>query len=116
MLTFVYYQSNSFFFIMMTKNTLAIRTKFFIFALQSKLLAMRNNGSLKDSIKKSIDKLPMNKLAELRKFLDSIEDKQLGDKILSFAGSWSDLDEIVIDEFTKDLEKRRESGRGRVKI
>lgn len=77
---------------------------------------MRNNDSLKDSIKKSIDNLPVNKLAELRKFLDSIEDKQPGNKILSFAGSWSDLDDTVMDEFTKDLEKRRESGRSLIKI
>jgi len=75
---------------------------------------MRNLETLKDRIIKRIHKLPNDKLDSVDDFLKSLESNKSAD-VLSFAGTWKDLNDEKILELTKGLPKRRSLDKNRAK-
>lgn len=75
----------------------------------------------KDELIHEISLLPEEKLGEVYNLIHSFrlgaeETKQKENDILSFSGSWKDIDEKVFDGFLSDISERRSkafSGRGR---
>jgi hypothetical protein len=74
---------------------------------------MINVQELKDRLKKRIDALPEEKLKTVSRFLESVEGGLSKAKLLSFAGSWTDLDEDTFKELTTNLEARRKNNRAK---
>lgn len=68
---------------------------------------------LKERLIKKIEGLSPEKLQDLSRFLESLETENNKLKVLTFAGSWSDLDGDTFDELTNNLENRRKSTRTR---
>ena len=68
---------------------------------------------LKERLKRRIDNLSEDKLNDLSLFLESQEIGKDKGKLLSFAGSWNDMDDETFDELTKNLKDRRKSNRSR---
>ncbi|RPA66605.1 hypothetical protein EF405_20175 [Cyclobacteriaceae bacterium YHN15] len=68
---------------------------------------------LKERLKKRIENLSPEKLQDLSRFLESMETENNKMKVLTFAGSWADLDGETFDELTNNLENRRKSKRTR---
>ena len=63
-----------------------------------------NELHLRQRIFKMIKRVPSDKLSELLNHITKLEksiEKQ--SKILSFAGSWKNIDDSAFDELTKDL-------------
>jgi hypothetical protein len=61
-----------------------------------------------------IQQIPENKLPEIEHFLEKMDNvPDRNHSIISFAGSWKDIDEGVLDEFTVGLISRRERNRVR---
>lgn len=63
-----------------------------------------NELHLRQRIFKMIRRVPSNKLTDLLDYITKLEksiEKQ--SKILSFAGSWKNIDDSAFDELTKDL-------------
>ena len=56
---------------------------------------------LKERLKWRIENLSEDKLNHVSNFLESIEIGPDKDKILSYAGSWNDMDEETFNELTK---------------
>ena len=75
---------------------------------------MRKTETLKDRIIKRIIKLPNDKLDSVDEFLESLESNKSAD-VLSFAGTWKDLNDEKIQELTKGLLKRRSLDKNRTK-
>ena len=67
----------------------------------------------KNQILRRIQKMPPDKIRELDKFMSKLEQETpKKKKILSYAGSWSDLDESTFEDLTKNLiEKRKKNKR-----
>ncbi|MBT0810136.1 hypothetical protein KIH41_02425 [Litoribacter ruber] len=72
-----------------------------------------SNNELKDKLKRRIDHLSEDKLHDVSQFLESLEKRNNKGKILSFAGCWSDLEDDIFNELTRDLEGRRKNNRTR---
>lgn len=68
---------------------------------------------LQERLIKKIENLSPEKLQDLSKFLESLETENNKMKVLTFAGSWADLDGETFDELTNNLENRRKSNRTR---
>ncbi|NOX86240.1 MAG: hypothetical protein GXO86_09795 [Chlorobi bacterium] len=69
----------------------------------------------RNRILKKIYRIPKDKLRELDEFLSKLEeDVNHKSQILSFAGSWKDIDQSVFDTFTKDLISNRKKNRKRI--
>jgi hypothetical protein len=68
---------------------------------------------LKERLIKRIENLSPEKLQDLSRFLESLETENNKMKVLTFAGSWADLDGETFDELTNNLENRRKSKRTR---
>lgn len=68
---------------------------------------------LKERLKRRIDTLSEDKLNDVSQFLESLEIGNNKGKLLSFAGSWIDMDDEVFNELTKKLENRRKNNRTR---
>lgn len=68
---------------------------------------------LKERLIKRIENLSPEKLQDLSKFMESLETENNKMKVLTFAGSWADLDEETFDGLTENLENRRKSNRTR---
>ncbi|MDQ3392731.1 MAG: hypothetical protein M3512_01250 [Bacteroidota bacterium] len=68
---------------------------------------------LKERIKRRIDNLSEDKLNDVSQFLESLEIVNKKGKILTFAGSWNDLDDETFSELTYKLEDRRKNNRTR---
>lgn len=68
---------------------------------------------LKERLKKRIDNLSEDKLNDVSQFLESLEIENNKGKLLSFAGSWNDLDDETFNELTKNSENRRKNNRTR---
>lgn len=68
---------------------------------------------LKERLIKRIENLSPEKLQDLSRFLESLETENNKMKVLTFAGSWADLDGQTFDELTNNLENRRKSNRTR---
>ena len=67
----------------------------------------------KNQILRRIQKMPPDKIRELDEFMSKLEQETpKKKKILSYAGSWSDLDESTFEDLTKNLiEKRKKNKR-----
>lgn len=70
-------------------------------------------NQLKQRLIKRIENLSPEKLQDLSRFLESLETENKKLKVLTFAGSWADLDGEAFDELTNNLENRRKSNRTR---
>ena len=68
---------------------------------------------LKERLKSRIDTLSEDKLNDVSQFLESLETGSNKGNLLSFAGSWNDIDDETFNEFTKNLEDRRKNDRTR---
>ncbi|MBK8703774.1 MAG: hypothetical protein IPN33_09175 [Saprospiraceae bacterium] len=69
---------------------------------------MTADQRIRNQIKDKIEQLPSEKLADVLDFLASIDDQEKHIReILSFAGSWQDLDQEVVNDLTIDLHKNR---------
>lgn len=68
---------------------------------------------LKERLKKRIDNLSEDKLNDVSQFLESLEIENKKGKLLSFAGTWNDLDDETFNELTKNSENRRKNNRTR---
>ena len=68
----------------------------------------------KNQILMRIQKLPPDKIKELHEFMDKLEQETPKKrKILSYAGSWSDMDESTLNDLTKNLISRRQKNKRR---
>lgn len=67
-----------------------------------------NELLLRQRIFKMIRKVPPNKLSELLEYITSLEksiEKQ--SKVLSYAGSWNNIDDSAFNELTRELISNR---------
>lgn len=63
---------------------------------------------IRQQILRKIRRIPSNKLNDLNEYLSKLEQTtEKASKILSFAGSWNNLDESAFDEFTDNLIQNR---------
>lgn len=75
---------------------------------------MLQGKNIKSNIVKRLDKFSKKKLEDILKFLDKIEDSaNKRENILSFAGSWADMEKNTFDDFNKHLLKRRKANKTR---
>jgi deoxyhypusine synthase len=79
---------------------------------------MLKDKDLRKKIIARIKDIPADKLKEIDQLLDTlIQENEKKMKLLSFAGSWKDMDEKEFTSIMKEIEKRRsESGRQRTDI
>lgn len=68
---------------------------------------------LKERLKRRIDNLAEDKLNDVSQYLESLEIGNNKGKLLTFAGSWNDLDDETFNELTNQLEDRRKNNRTR---
>ncbi len=69
---------------------------------------MTVNQGIKEQIKEKIEHLPAERLADVLEFLLKIEEEEQHVlKILSFAGTWKESDQEVLDDLTIDLHRNR---------
>lgn len=68
----------------------------------------------KNEVIKEIDLIPKENLSEIYNFiryfrigLEKGKEKTTVDSLLSYAGSWQDMEEEVFDEYLSDIAKRR---------
>jgi len=65
-------------------------------------------ADMKEQIKEKIDHISSERLADVLDFLTKIEEEEQHiRRILSFAGTWQDLDQEAIDDLTINLHKNR---------
>jgi len=63
-----------------------------------------NELHLRQRIFKMIRRVPSNKLNDLLEYITKLEKSmEKKSKVLSFAGSWKNIDDSAFDELTKDL-------------
>lgn len=63
---------------------------------------------LRERIKEKIEHISPERLVDVLDFLKKIEEEELHSlEVLSFAGTWQDLDPEVLDDLTVDLHKNR---------
>lgn len=79
---------------------------------------MLKDKDLRKKIISRIKDIPENKLKEIDQLLDAfLQENKKKIKLLSFAGSWRDMDEKEFTSIMKEIEKRRsESGRDRTDL
>ena len=75
---------------------------------------METRKELIEGLKERIDKLSEEKLKDVSRFLESLDNENQKLKLLSFSGSWSDLDEETFNDLTEGIEKRRKNNRTRL--
>ena len=69
---------------------------------------------IRNRLVKRIQRIPTEKLKELDEFISKLEAKTgEKEKNLSFAGSWSDMDDDLFEEFTENLIEKRQRNRRR---
>lgn len=69
---------------------------------------------LRNRIIDRINKLSTEKLENVDHFIDRIEKINNKEEILSYAGSWEDIDDDLFKELTMDLHQKRSSERKRI--
>ncbi|MDZ4845905.1 MAG: hypothetical protein SH857_10190 [Chitinophagales bacterium] len=71
---------------------------------------MKNEQKIKSSIINRLDKISQRKLKDVLHFIEKLENSS-SDKsdILSFAGSWKEMDDSTFNDLTKHLHKRRKA-------
>jgi hypothetical protein len=61
-----------------------------------------------------IQRIPANRLSELDEFISKLEPStSKHERVISYAGAWSDLEGEVLDELTVNLLMRRQSNKRR---
>jgi hypothetical protein len=66
-------------------------------------------------ILRKVNRIPVDKLKELDEFVSKLEEGIVKkSKVLSFAGSWRDIDDAVFDELTNNLINNRQRSRRRI--
>jgi hypothetical protein len=71
---------------------------------------------LKDKIINRISSMSRDRLKNIDEYIDQLEQKnKKKQEILSFAGSWKDIDEEVFNDFTDHLHANRTLGNDRIK-
>lgn len=68
---------------------------------------------LKERLKRKIDNLSEDKLNDVSQFMEFLEIGNNNEKLLTFAGSWNDIDDETFSELTNKLEDRRRNNRTR---
>jgi L-lactate utilization protein LutB len=69
----------------------------------------------RNQILRRINRIPKDKLKELDEYISKLEhDVERNNKTLSFAGAWKDMDESILDDFTKKLIRNRQKNRPRI--
>ena len=68
---------------------------------------------LKERLKRKIDNLPEDKLNDVSQFMEFLEIGNIKGKLLTFAGSWNDIDDETFSELTNKLEERRRNNRAK---
>jgi hypothetical protein len=62
------------------------------------------DAQIRQQILRKIRRIPSNKLNDLNEYLSKLEQTtEKTSKILSYAGSWSNIDESAFDELTDNL-------------
>jgi hypothetical protein len=75
---------------------------------------MITETKIRDKILKRINRIPVEQLTEVEKYLKMLESQNTKKKkILSYAGSWKDLDDEVFRQFTNELITRRQENKRR---
>ncbi|MGD8777335.1 MAG: hypothetical protein PVH88_00050 [Ignavibacteria bacterium] len=75
---------------------------------------MPTDTSIRNSILRRIQRLPENKLNELKKFVDKLDQPSINkSETLSFAGSWGDIDDSLFSGFTEELISKRKTNKRR---
>lgn len=74
---------------------------------------MITEAKKRQQILKKINKIPLNKLKELEDFISILEQKiNKKTKLLSFAGTWENIEDSVLLDFTENLiENRKHNNR-----
>lgn len=68
----------------------------------------------KNQILRRIQKLPPDKIKELHEFVGKIDQETpMKMKILSYAGTWSDIDDTVYNDLTENLISQRQKNNRR---
>lgn len=63
---------------------------------------------IRREIQQRVEKIAADKLAELLEFIDKLEgDNTTDNELLSFWGSWEDIDDELFDELTIELPRKR---------
>jgi hypothetical protein len=76
---------------------------------------MITNIQRRNQILKRISKIPKEKLKALDEYISKLEHEPVRkNRTLSFAGAWKDMDESVLDDFTKRLINNRKKNRSRI--
>lgn len=69
---------------------------------------------IRNRLVKRIQQIPSEKLKELEKFISKLEATTgKKEKNLSFAGSWSEMDDDLFGEFTENLIEKRQRNKRR---
>jgi hypothetical protein len=69
---------------------------------------MISETQIRQQIFRKIRRIPSNKLNDLNDYLSKLEQTtEKSSKILSFAGSWINIDESALDELTENLISNR---------
>lgn len=69
---------------------------------------------LRNKLIDRINKLTTDKLENVDHFIDRMEKINNKEAILSYAGSWEDIDEDLFNELTTDLHQKRSLERKRI--
>ena len=69
---------------------------------------MISDTQIRQQILRKIRRIPSNKLTDLNEYLSNLEQTtEKSTKILSFAGSWNNIDESAFKELTDNLISNR---------
>ena len=75
---------------------------------------MITDNQIRNQIVRRIQKIPSDKLKELQKFVDELENNtKKKTRALSYAGSWNDINESVFKNLTLDLIQNRQKNKRR---
>ncbi len=75
---------------------------------------MPTDTFIRNNILRRIQRLPSGKLIELKKFVDKLDQTSFSkSEILSFAGSWSEIEESIFVDFTDELISKRKLNKRR---
>ena len=76
---------------------------------------MKTEIYIRNQIIKKIQRFPHEKLKELNEFVSKLEGRnRKKSKVLSYAGTWEDIDESTFEELTKNLISRRQRNNRRI--
>lgn len=75
---------------------------------------MKTENQIRNQIIRQLNKMSTKKLKAIQKFLGELEEKnETQSKVLSYAGTWSDIDDSVMEDLTDNLIANRQKNRRR---